>query len=124
MSTDVRTRWGSVRPGWALWRKYEQSWESESKRARTECWSSPTHNVPFRHWGTGELVWDTKSSHWYLLPITCPTFPDVLDEDIFQLLHVFGLQERQARRLLGPDNDLYRWAIVSASERAISDLSR
>ena len=111
-----------------MWKKYERSWESEteesSKRARTKWWLPPTHNVPYCHWGTGELVWDIKSSWWYLLPITCPEFPDVLDEDIFQLLYVFGLQERQARRLLGPDNDLYRWAIISASERAVSDLGR
>ena len=128
MSTDARAKWGGVRPGWALYEKYKRSWESEveesSKRARTKWWLPPTHNVPYHHWGTGELVWDTKSSWWYLLPITCPEFPDVLDEDIFQLLYVFGLQERQVKRLLGPDNDLYRWAIISASERAVSDLGR
>ena len=125
MSTNAGVRWGSVRKGWSL---YKWSWalidEESSKWARTSWPPHPTHNIPYRDWEMGELVWDTKSSWWYCLPIACPDFPDVLDEDIFQLLHVFGLREHRARMLYAPDIDLYHWAIVLASERAIEGLDR
>ena len=125
MSTNAGVRWGSVHPGWAL---YKRSWESiaeeSSKRAQMKWPPRPTRNIPYHDWASGELVWDTKSPWWYCLPIACPDFPDVLDEDIFQLLYVFGLRERRVRKLLGPDDDLYHWAIVLASERAINGLDR
>ena len=73
----------------------------------------------------GLLVWDIsdRCGPWGYCPsIECPEFPGVLDEDIFQLLHVFGLQEHRGRILYGPDIDLYHWAIVSASKGAIDGL--
>ena len=135
MSTDLRALWGGVKSdGWgqnkANWAKLKpyqkRSWESSfdkphvtdpSKRRR---WSPPrTRNVPYREWGTGLLVWDTDSGWWHRLPIDCPEFPDVLDEDVYRLLHVFGLREHRSRMLYAPDIDLYRWANVTASERAL-----
>ena len=118
MSTNAGVRWGEVNPSLFKW-----SWSSIIVESSKRAWSGwppcPTHNIPYHDWASGELVWDTKSPWWYCLPIACPDFPDFLDEDIFQLLYIFGLQKRRVRKLLGPDDDLYRWAIVLASERAI-----
>jgi hypothetical protein len=86
----------------------------------------PTNIVPHRDWQTGILHWDLSDfrGSWRAhTPIACPDFPEVLDEDVFQLLCAFGRQEQYTRRLLGPDNDLYRWAIVTASKGAIDGLS-
>ena len=135
MSTDLRALWGGVKSdGWgqkkANWAKLKpyqkRSLESSigpphvtdpSKRRRL---SPPrTRNVPYREWGSGLLVWDTDSCWWHYDPIDCPEFPDVLDEDVYHYLHVFDLRERRNRVLCAPDIDLYRWAIVTACERAL-----
>ena len=134
MSANLRT-WGAVRSdnwgkneaNWAKLKPYQKrSLESTldkphvtdpSKRRR---WSPPrTRNIPYREWGSGLLAWDTKSCWWYYDPIDCPEFPDVLDEDVYRYLHVFGLREHRNRVLCAPDIDLYRWAIVTACERAL-----
>ena len=133
MSTDLRALWGGVksdgwgqnRSNWAKLKPYQQpdqkrSLESSSGPSKRRRWSPPrTRNIPYREWGSGLLVWDTKSDWWHYDPIDCPEFPDVLDEDVFRYLHIFGLRERQNRVLCAPDIDLYRWAIVTACERAL-----
>ena len=122
-------RWGSgPNPNWAKLKPYQKrkfsTYEEVFKRPRSG-WEPPrTRNVPYRDWETGLLIWDTKSCWWHCLSLECPDFPDVLDEDIFQLLHVFGVRERRSRVLCTPDIDLYRWAIVLAAKRAVNDLGR
>ena len=70
----------------------------------------------------GLLVWDTSEGPWGYCPsIACPEFPDILDEDIFELLRL--LSRVKGRFLAGEDN-LYHWAIVLAAKRAIEGLDR
>ena len=126
-------RWGEDNSRWGEL-KYHQRRRFvtlEEMFLRQSRWPTPpTTIVPRRDWRTGILRWDLDDSggSWWArghvgLPIACPDFPEVLDEDVFQLLCAFGRQERRTKRLLGPDNDLYCWAIVTASKRAIDGLS-
>ena len=126
-------RWGEDNSHWKEL-KYHQRRRFvtyEEAFPKQSGWPTPpTTIVPRRDWSTGILHWDLDDSggSWWArahigLPIACPDFPEVLDEDVFQLLYAFGRQEHQTRRLLGPDNDLYCWAIVTASKRAIDGLS-
>ena len=85
---EVKSNWGEMNPNWAkLKPSQKRSWSAAiiepSKRSR---WPPPrTRNIPYHDWGTGLLVWDTESCWWHCLSMECPDFPDVLDEDIFQL---------------------------------------
>ena len=89
------------------------------------------NNIPWHDWGTGRLLWDIKSPWLYCLPIACPDFPDILDEDMFQLMYVLNLCQHQVegisegRKMLSEGElNLYHWAIVLASKRAIEKLDR
>ena len=98
--------------------------EEVSKRLRNE-WELPQAGFPYREWGTGLLKWDTGRSwsSWdrNATSIECPEFPDVLDEDMFELLRLLSSVEG---RSLSVEDNLYRWAIVLAAERAVNDLGR
>ena len=122
MSTNAGRRWGEINPNWSKLKSYQKRrWPDVVEPSKRPKWPAPkTRVIPYHHWESGLLVWDTSEGPWGHCPsIECPEFPDVLDEDIFQLLHVIGFQRGM---LCGPNIDLYRWAIVSASKRAIDEL--
>ena len=121
--------WGTDNSHWHKLKPYQKRKfvpiEEVFKRPWCEWgWEPPqTGIVPYREWGTGLLKWDIGRSwgSWgqNVSSIECPEFPDVLDEDIFELLRLLsGIRERF---LAGEDN-LYRWAIVLAAERAVNDM--
>ena len=127
-------RWGRD-SHWHKLKPYQQpgqKWKSlpieeVSKRSRNGWgWEPPqTGFFPYREWGTGLLKWNTGRSwsSWdqNVTSIECPEFPDVLDEDIFELLRL--LSSVKGRFLLVEDN-VYRWAIVLVAKRAVNDLGR
>ena len=121
-------RWGTDNSHWHKLKPYQKRKfvpiEEVFKRPRCEWgWEPPqTSIVPYREWGTGLLKWDTGRS-WgqNVLSIECPEFPDVLDEDIFELLRLLSSVKG---RFLSVEGNLYRWVIVLAAERAVNDLGR
>ena len=125
--------WGKDNSHWKKLKPHQQQRFAtyEELFPKQSGWPSPpTTIVPHHDWDTRILHWDLDDSGgcWWRrahigCPIECPDFPDVLNEDVFQLLYSFGRQERQTRRLFGPDNDLYHWAIVTASKGAVDGLS-
>ena len=122
-------RWGTNDSHWHKLKPYQKRKfvpiEEVFKRPRCGWgWEHPrTGIVPYREWGTGLLKWDVERgwNRWNVSSIECPEFPDVLDEDIFELLRLFSAE---GGRFIAIENHLYRWSIVLAAERAVSDLGR
>ena len=121
-------RWGTDNSHWHKLKPYQKRKflpiEEVFKRPRCGWgWEPPrTGIVPYREWGTGLLVWDIERSWgWNVSSIECPEFPDVLDEDIFELLRLLSVGRGC---FLAVEDNLYRWAIVLAAERAVNDLGR